>query len=375
MSRAVTHVVGARPNFIKAAPLVRALDQLGVDQHIVHTGQHYDDALSGVFFRELGLPAPDVNLGVGSGSQASQTAAMLVGIEAELLLHPPPLVLLYGDVNSTLAGALVAAKLQIPVGHVEAGLRSFDRSMPEEINRVVVDSLSDLLFTTSPEADGHLVREGVDPTRIHFVGNPMIDTLVHLRERLDPRPLRTRLMLAGEYGVVTIHRPANVDDAAAARRVAEALEAASRLLPLVVPLHPRGHAALIAGGLGSSTFVQVIDPLGYIDFLSLVSGARLVITDSGGIQEETTVLGIPCLTLRPNTERPITISHGTNRLVAPESLVEAVADVLTGDVLAKRQPPPPLWDGRAGNRIADIVGSWLTSGAPGMTARATLPST
>jgi UDP-N-acetylglucosamine 2-epimerase (non-hydrolysing) len=363
MTAAVTHVVGARPNFIKAAPLVRELDQRGVDQRIIHTGQHYDDVLSGVFFRELGLPAPDVNLGVGSGSQASQTAAILVGLEAELLLEPPPILLLYGDVNSTLGGALVAAKLGIPIGHVEAGLRSFDRSMPEEINRVVVDALSDVLFTTSPEAGGNLSREGVDPARIHFVGNPMIDTLLRLRDRLDPRPLRARFRLADEYGVVTIHRPANVDDEAVARRVAAALAAVSELLPLVIPLHPRGHAALTTGGLGSSPFIQVVEPLGYIDFLSLVSGARLVITDSGGIQEETTVLGIPCLTLRPNTERPITISHGTNRLVAPESLLDAVADVVSTTALPTEQRSPSLWDGRAGNRIADIVEQWLTPGA------------
>jgi UDP-N-acetylglucosamine 2-epimerase (non-hydrolysing) len=240
--------------------------------------------------------------------------------------------------------------------------------MPEEINRVVVDALSDVLFTTSPEAGGNLSREGVDPARIHFVGNPMIDTLLRLRDRLDPRPLQARFRLADEYGVVTIHRPANVDDEAVARRVAAALAAVSELLPLVIPLHPRGHAALTTGGLGSSPFIQVVEPLGYIDFLSLVSGARLVITDSGGIQEETTVLGIPCLTLRPNTERPITISHGTNRLVAPESLLDAVADVVSTTALPKGQRSPPLWDGRAGNRIADIVEHWLGSSGAFMTA-------
>jgi UDP-N-acetylglucosamine 2-epimerase (non-hydrolysing) len=359
MTTAVTHIVGARPNFVKAAPVVKALEQRGVTQRIVHTGQHYDDALSGVFFRELALPAPDVNLDVGSGTHATQTAAIMLGLESDLLVKPPAVLLMYGDVNSTLAGAIVAAKLRIPIGHVEAGLRSFDRSMPEEVNRVVVDALADLHFTTSPEAGDNLTREGVDPARIHFVGNPMIDTLLRLRGRLDPGPMQTRLRLAGEYGVVTIHRPANVDDEAVAGRVAEALIAASRLLPLVIPLHPRGHAALTARGLESSSSIHIVEPLGYLDFLSLVSGARLVITDSGGVQEETTILGIPCLTLRPNTERPITISHGTNRLVAPGGLVDAVADVLTGNTLTRGQQSPPLWDGRAGTRIADIVEQWL----------------
>jgi UDP-N-acetylglucosamine 2-epimerase (non-hydrolysing) len=361
MTTAVTHIVGARPNFVKASPVVRALEQRGVAQRIIHTGQHYDDGLSSVFFRELGLPPPDINLDVGPGSQASQTAAIMVGLESDLLAGRPSFLVVYGDVNSTLAGALVAAKLQIPIGHVEAGLRSYDRSMPEEVNRVVVDALANLHFTTSPEADANLTREGVDPAGIHFVGNPMIDTLLRLQERLDPRRLQARLNLTGEYGVVTIHRPANVDDEAVAGRVAEALVAASRLLPLVIPLHPRGHAALTAAGLGSTSSIQVVDPLGYLDFLSLVSGARLVITDSGGIQEETTVLGIPCLTLRPNTERPITISAGTNQLVAPDGLRDAVADVLTGDALAAGNPSPPLWDGHAGIRIADIVEHWLIS--------------
>jgi UDP-N-acetylglucosamine 2-epimerase (non-hydrolysing) len=231
--------------------------------------------------------------------------------------------------------------------------------MPEEVNRVVVDALADLHFTTSPEAEGNLTREGVDGARIHFVGNPMIDTLLRLRERLDPRAQQARLKLAGEYGVVTIHRPANVDDEVVAGRVSQALEAASGLLPLVVPLHPRGRAALTAGGLGSNSSIHVVEPLGYMDFLSLVTGARLVITDSGGIQEETTILGIPCLTLRPNTERPITISHGTNQLVSPRGLRDAVADVLTRNAGPRGEQSPPLWDGRAGSRIADIIEQWL----------------
>jgi UDP-N-acetylglucosamine 2-epimerase (non-hydrolysing) len=362
MTKVVTHIVGARPNFVKAAPVVRALGQRDVVQRIFHTGQHYDDALSGVFFRELDLPDPDVNLGVGSSSHASQTAAIMIGLDRVLSAEPPHLLLLYGDVNSTLAGALVAAKLGIPIGHVEAGLRSFDRSMPEEINRVVVDALADLHFTTSPEAEANLVREGIDPASIHFVGNPMIDSLLRLRPSLDPRPVQARLGLADPYGIATIHRPANVDVEDDATRVADALSAVSRQIPIVVPLHPRGREALMAAGLGSNPGVQVVDPLGYLEFLSLLSGARLVVTDSGGIQEEATVLGIPCLTLRPNTERPITVSLGTNRLVAADNLADAVTEVLAKDPVAPNQPP--LWDGKAGSRIGAIVAGWLTDQDP-----------
>jgi UDP-N-acetylglucosamine 2-epimerase (non-hydrolysing) len=365
MTDTIVHLVGARPNFMKAAPVVHALRDLGADQRIIHTGQHYSEALSDIFFRELDLPEADVNLGVGSGSHAVQTAATMIALEGALPALDPKLLVLYGDVNSTLAGALVAAKLPIPTAHVEAGLRSFDRSMPEEINRIVVDSLADLLLVTSPEAITNLEHEGVDPDRIHFVGNPMIDTLLRLRDRFDPDAARRRFGLQDRYGVVTLHRPANVDSELAARAAVEAIRAVSRLLPLVIPLHPRGRATLEAAGLRDDPRISLVEPIGYLDFMSLVVGSALVITDSGGIQEETTILRVPCLTLRPNTERPITITNGTNRLVTTRDLVTAAAtalDARPGDGV----DPPPLWDGHAGPRIADILARWPNAApAPG----------
>ena len=336
---------------------MRALDARSIPQALVHTGQHYDALLSDVFFRDLGLPAPDVDLGVGSGSHAAQTARLLVELEGAIDRVRPPLVITYGDVNSTLAAALVAAKLNLPSAHVEAGLRSFDRTMPEEVNRVVTDALADLLFTTSPEARTNLVREGVAEERIHFVGNPMIDTLLASRARFDSAAIRDRLGLPERYGVVTLHRPANVDDPATVTRLVASLAAAAALVPLVIPLHPRGRAALELAGLARAPGVSLIDPLGYLDFLSLVSGAALVITDSGGIQEETTILGVPFLTVRPNTERPITISHGTNRLVTIEAIADEARAALGG--VPVPPAPPPLWDGRAGERIGDVVALWL----------------
>jgi UDP-N-acetylglucosamine 2-epimerase (non-hydrolysing) len=360
MPQPLVHVIGARPNFIKAAPVIRALRERGVAQRVVHTGQHYDDKMSDVFFRELDLPAPDVNLGVGSGTHAEQTSAAMAGLEREWVADPPALVVVYGDVNSTLAASLVAAKLGVPIAHVEAGLRSFDRSMPEEINRIATDLLADLLYTTSPEAEAHLRTMGVDAAKIRFVGNPMIDTLLAHRSAFDSTVERDRLGLPETYGVVTLHRPSNVDDAADARAVVEALDGLSALVPLVIPLHPRGAATLEAAGLTGSDRIRVVEPLGYVAFLSLVAGARLVLTDSGGIQEETTILDVPCLTMRPNTERPITISHGTNRLVAPAEVVEAARAILAGPV-RPTGPRPPLWDGQAGVRIADDIVAWLAA--------------
>jgi len=357
MKSTIVHLVGTRPNFMKAAPVFRALAGLPIGQHVVHTGQHYSAELSSIFFRELGLPDPDVNLGVGSGSHAAQTAATMTALETALQTIPPSILVLYGDVNSTLAGALVASKLQIPVAHVEAGLRSFDRSMPEEVNRVVVDALADVHFVTSPEAIANLAYEGVAPERIHFVGNPMIDTLLELRGRFDPAGARRDLGLPPRYAVVTIHRPGNVDTEAAAGAAARALRAVSEQIPLVIPLHPRGRAALAAAGLTEGPRVTILEPLGYLAFMSLVTGAELVITDSGGVQEETTVLGIPCLTLRPNTERPITITNGTNRLVDNEGLPAAVAHTVAAPVRTVTDLPP-LWDGRAGPRIAAVLASW-----------------
>ena len=354
----ITHIVGARPNFPKAAPVIRALETAPVTQRLLHTGQHYDDALSDSFFRDLDLPRPDVNLGVGSGTHAQQTAALLTAIEAEIESTRPALLVVYGDINSTLAAALVASKLGVPLAHVEAGLRSFDRTMPEETNRVITDLLSDLLFTTSPEAAENLSREGVSKDRIHFVGNPMIDTLLKHRDGFNPQPVLEWLGVEGEYAVVTLHRPANVDDREHAGGLVAALEKASESINLILPLHPRGRASLSDQGLTEVANVNVIDPLGYLDFMSLVSGARAVVTDSGGVQEETTMLGIPCLTMRPNTERPVTIAQGSNRLVNPSNLADALGGVLSGQFTSPGQLPP-LWDGHAGGRISAVISDWI----------------
>lgn len=351
MSDYSIHVVGARPNFMKAAPVIRALERRGIEPILVHTGQHYDARLSDIFFEQLRLPRPHHYLGVGSGSHAEQTAALLIALEKLFLEVRPKRVVVYGDVNSTLAAAVTASKMEIPVAHVEAGLRSFDRSMPEEINRIVTDSLSDLHFVTSPEAIGHLAREGISIESVHFVGNPMIDTLLTFRDRFEPARMVEEFGLDGPYGVVTLHRPSNVDDDETAERVVECLRRAAKRVTLVAPLHPRGRARLEAAGIGQ--VAKVVDPMGYLDFMSLVAGASVVLTDSGGIQEETSVLGIPCLTLRENTERPITVTVGTNRLVGtdPERVDEAMHDL---DSL-REGGLPPLWDGRAGDRIAQVL--------------------
>ena len=362
MAETVAHVVGARPNFMKAAPVIRALQTRGITQTVVHTGQHYDARMSDVFFSDLGLPEPDLNLGVGSGSQATQTAALMMALERAFLADRPALAVVYGDVNSTIAASLVAAKIGVPMAHVEAGLRSFDDSMPEEINRRVTDLLSDLLFVTSPEGVTNLERTGVPSTRIHFVGNPMIDTLLRNLGRFDAGRMRAELDLPERYAVATMHRPANVDDPTQAGRIAAMLRGVAELVPLVLPLHPRGRPTLEAAGLVDDGRLRIVDPLGYVDFLSLVRGAALVVTDSGGIQEETTILGVPCLTVRPNTERPITISHGTNRLLEPEAVVPAARSVLA-EGLAVPAEGPPLWDGHAGERIADVIADWLATRA------------
>ncbi len=355
----IVHVVGARPNFMKAGPVVRALAERGVAQEIVHTGQHYDRALSDVFFEELGLPEPTQNLEVGSGTQAGQTAALLLALEAALPPLRPSMVVVYGDVNSTLAAALVCSKVGLPLAHVEAGLRSFDRTMPEEINRVVTDSLADILFVTSPEGVDQLRTEGVPADRIHFVGNPMIDTLLANLERFDAAAARARHGLPERYAVGTIHRPANVDTPEAAAALVTMLRAVATQLPTLLPLHPRGRARLEAAGLLEVPGLTVVEPLGYVEFVSLVRGAAVVVTDSGGIQEETTILDVPCLTVRPNTERPITISHGTNRLVRPDEVGDAVAGILAGRTTFPSERPP-LWDGHAGERIAAILAAATT---------------
>jgi UDP-N-acetylglucosamine 2-epimerase (non-hydrolysing) len=378
----VVHITGARPNFPKAAPVIAALRARGVAQQLVHTGQHYDDKLSEVFFRELDLPRPDVNLGVGSGSHATQTAAVMIALEDRFSAEKPSLVVVYGDVNSTLAAALVCSKLGVPLAHVEAGLRSFDVTMPEEVNRKVTDALCDLAFVTSPEAIAHLAREGVPSDRIHLVGNPMIDTLLAHLDRLDSAPVREAFGLSGAYAVATLHRPGNVDGAEQAVALVQAMHKSADLLPIVVPLHPRGRARLLELGFADHPGIRVVEPLGYIEFMSLVRGATAVLTDSGGVQEETTVLGIPCLTLRPSTERPVTISHGTNKLVRADSLPHELQAVLDRGPLSS-WPVPPLWDGRAGVRIAEVLQPWLataeasgaaTTGPDSMAAAAASPT-
>lgn len=345
------HIVGARPNFMKAAPVVGALAASGAEPLLVHTGQHYDRQMSEVFFQQLGLPEPDRNLGVGSGSHAQQTASLLTALEALFLEVAPDRVVVYGDINSTLAAAITGAKLGIPIAHVEAGLRSFDRSMPEEINRIVTDALADRHFVTSPEAMGHLAREGIRAESMHFVGNPMIDTLLRFRDVLDVSRIRERLDLEEPYAVVTLHRPANVDNDEAVGRIVEGLRRAAAHVELIAPLHPRGRDRLERAGLAA--FTRTMEPLGYLEFMALVAGSSLVLTDSGGIQEETTILRIPCLTLRENTERPITLTMGTNRLVGtdPEAIEKGVIEAST---LVSGQSPP-LWDGLAGERIAQIL--------------------
>jgi UDP-N-acetylglucosamine 2-epimerase (non-hydrolysing) len=355
-------VAGARPNFMKIAPIFKRLRAVpGFDVRIVHTGQHYDAAMSGVFFDQLGLPAPHVSLNVGSGSHGAQTARILAAFEATLLDERPDLVVVVGDVNSTLAAALAASKIvyadggRPAIAHVEAGLRSRDRTMPEEINRLVTDAIADLLFITEDGALTNLIREGVDGAKIHFVGNVMIDCLVDLLPLIRDRRMWAEFgMEPGSYGVVTLHRPANVDDAAALRATIASLERISRSVPLVFPVHPRTRRQLDESGIAAPG-IRFAEPLGYLDFINLVSRARLVLTDSGGLQEETTFLGVPCLTLRDNTERPATISHGTNRLIGsrPPDLEGAVDRLLRAP--AAEHVVPPLWDGRTAERIAAVL--------------------
>ena len=352
----VLHVVGARPNFMKAAPVYRALAKAGFDQILVHTGQHYDALMSDVFFQTLEIPAPDESLNVGSGSHAQQTAAIMSKFEPVVLARKPDVVLVYGDVNSTVAAALVCAKLGIRVAHVEAGLRSFDREMPEEINRLVTDQLSDLLFTPSPDGDENLKREGVAAEKIFLVGNVMIDTLVQFLPKAEELfgGLKERLSL-DRFGLVTLHRPSNVDDEAVFLPMLKVLDELSRDLPLIFPVHPRTRDRWSQQLKQCNPNLRTVEPLGYLEFLALQKHAAVVITDSGGIQEETTYLGTPCLTLRENTERPITITAGTNVLIGRDwkLLREEFARSLNG--YRKHSGPIPLWDGHASDRIAEIL--------------------
>jgi UDP-N-acetylglucosamine 2-epimerase (non-hydrolysing) len=360
MKMHLLHVVGARPNFMKAAPVIAALKAYPqVQQTLVHTGQHYDAQMSEVFFQELGLPEPDVNLEVGSGSHAAQTAHVMLRFEEVVLAHHPDWVLVYGDVNSTAAAALVCAKLQIPIGHVEAGLRSFDRTMPEELNRLVTDQLADRLFTPSEDGSVNLLREGIAPDKIRLVGNVMIDTLVRLLPQAGQHwpALRDQFDLAARpYVLVTLHRPSNVDEAQTLQALLTVLDEIGEQAAILFPVHPRTRQRMATEGLIANR-IRFSAPLGYLDFLALQQHAALVITDSGGIQEETTYLQVPCLTVRENTERPITITLGTNQLVGqdmPRLQGEALR-ILRGEI--KTGSIPPLWDGQAAQRIAqDLAG-------------------
>jgi UDP-N-acetylglucosamine 2-epimerase (non-hydrolysing) len=347
----ILHVVGARPNFMKAAPVLRALAARGAGQTLVHTGQHYDRNMSDIFFTQLSIPEPDWNLGVGSGSHARQTADIMTAFEPVVLETKPDIVLVYGDVNSTVAAALVCSKLLVPVAHVEAGLRSFDRTMPEEINRIVTDRLADLLFTPSEDGDINLHDEGIAPEKIHRVGNVMIDSLIQL---LPAAMQVSRNGWPDRYALVTLHRPSNVDDSAVLKSILASLLDASERLAIVFPVHPRTRQRIADFGLGVG-HLRLLDPLPYIEFLALQRNAAVVITDSGGIQEETTYLGVPCLTLRNNTERPITVSLGTNILVGQDSqkLSSELIKICEGKI--KTGTIPPLWDGHAGERIAGIL--------------------
>lgn len=363
-------VVGARPNFMKIAPLMRAFGapNSGVTASLVHTGQHYDHSMKQAFFEQLHIPEPDVDLGVGPASHAVQTARIMERFEPVLDKQQPTAVLVVGDVNSTIACALVSVKKQIPVIHVEAGLRSGDRNMPEEINRILTDQISELLFTTELRAGENLQREGIAEEKIFFVGNVMIDSLYHnLNEAV---PSRQTLISAGvsatfdePFGLLTLHRPSNVDDRRILKRILETLTEISWQTPLVFPVHPRTRACIKAAGLDTllaSANILLLPPLGYLEMLGLIRDARLVLTDSGGIQEETTALGVPCVTLRESTERPITVEQGTNTVVGtdPAAIRRAHAAILAGAGKAGRQPQ--YWDGKAAERIAHIISHWCT---------------
>ena len=351
----ILSVVGARPNFMKIAPIIRALDAVpvNIEQTLVHTGQHFDEKMSDVFFRELDLPKPDEHLGVSGGSHASQTAHIMLEFEPVILKHRPDWLVVVGDVNSTVACSIVASKLGIPIAHVEAGLRSRDNTMPEEINRKITDAISDMLLTPSLDGNANLIAEGVSPDRIHCVGNVMIDSLIRALPKIEQSEILSTLGLtSGKFVLATLHRPSNVDDPAMLSQLIAALNEISTKLPIVFPVHPRTRARLESENISVAEGIQIVDPLGYFDFMSLMKSAAVVITDSGGVQEETTYLGVTCLTVRPNTERPITIDEGTNRLVQPgkDTLLAAWRAV-------EDNPPerrcPELWDGKAAERIAE----------------------
>jgi UDP-N-acetylglucosamine 2-epimerase (non-hydrolysing) len=357
----VINIVGARPNLPKIAPLIREMQlHQEIEPLLVHTGQHYDENLSNIFFRQMGIPEPHINLGVGSGTHAQQTAEILKRVEPILLKQQPDLVLVVGDVNSTIAVSLAAVKLGIPVAHVEAGLRSFDRSMPEEINRVLTDALAEYLFATEDAAVDNLLKEGRPPELIHLVGNVMIDSLLHFLPFAQESRIGDELGLQDgkgwqSFGVLTLHRPSNVDSTEKLAELIDAIDTIAEQVPIVFPVHPRTQQQLSQNGIKHHPQLRLIRPLGYLDFLCLLSKATLALTDSGGIQEETTALGVPCLTLRENTERPVTVSQGTNVLVGtnPSKIVAATEQILRGDI--KRGRTPALWDGHAAERIVQIL--------------------
>jgi UDP-N-acetylglucosamine 2-epimerase (non-hydrolysing) len=373
----IINIVGARPNLPKIAPLMREMQRHPeIEPILVHTGQHYDAALSDIFFRQMGIPAPHVNLEVGSGSHAAQTAEVLKRIEPVLIEHKPNLALVVGDVNSTIAVSLAAAKLGIPVAHVEAGLRSFDRSMPEEINRILTDALADYLFVTEEDAIQHLLKEGRPRETIYLVGNVMIDSLRHFLPIAERSPIGDDLGLKNgvgwqRFGVLTLHRPSNVDSTEKLAELLGAIDSIAAEVPVVFPVHPRTQQRLAQAGIKTHPQLKLIPPVGYLDFLCLLSKATLVLTDSGGIQEETTALGVPCLTLRENTERPITISEGTNLLIGtdPPKILAAAQQVLRGK--GKPGGIPPFWDGHAAERIVDV----LLKNLPVGPRKSTLPVT
>lgn len=357
----IINIVGARPNLPKIAPLMREMQRHPeIEPILVHTGQHYDEALSDIFFRQMGIPTPHVNLEVGSGSHAAQTAEVLKRVEPVLLDRRPDLVLVVGDVNSTIAVSLAAVKLGISVAHVEAGLRSFDRAMPEEINRILTDALADYLFVTEDDAIGHLLKEGRPRESIHLVGNVMIDSLRHFLPIAQKSKIGDDLGLKNgadwqRFAVLTLHRPSNVDSTEKLAELLAAINSVAAQVPVIFPVHPRTQQRLSQAGIKTHSNLRLIPPIGYLDFLCLLSKSTLVLTDSGGIQEETTALGIPCLTLRENTERPVTISQGTNQLIGtdPSKIVAAAEVILAGN--GKPGRIPPFWDGHAAERIVDII--------------------
>ena len=360
--RPIIVVVGARPNFMKMAPLYSELKRRKINTLLLHTGQHYDKNMSSVFFDELGMPKPDIYLGVGSDTHAKQTAKIMVDFEVVCLEEKPQRVVVAGDVNSTIACALVATKLNIPVDHVEAGLRSFDVDMPEEINRILTDRISSLLFTPSEDANLNLKNEGTAPEKIKFTGNIMIDSLMNNIEKTNVNILNEIRVVKNRYALVTLHRPSNVDEKSTLEGILEGLNVISKDIDLVFPLHPRTKSKIEEFNLEAKLTenIRITEPLGYLDFLSLTKNAKIVITDSGGIQEETTALGIPCLTLRNNTERPITVEEGTNKIIGnkQERLIDEFKYILVNE--NKKYQIPHFWDGKTALRIADIIEKQLS---------------